>query len=159
MPLSSIWSKRNNIYFSEYMKKKTTAVTDLLVLAPHCKQICLAKMTAPKILMPAFLKTELNFCQVLSHLLNSCVCEGDLEHPDLNLCFHSFTSALIGSPTTSSSVTVQIIHCVQLQGHTQKNQLWRVLECTELRISSLLGGWVKMGKQHDCVCFGLARLV
>lgn len=55
------------------MKKKTIAVTDLLVWAPHCKQICLAKVTVPKILMPAFLKTELNFCQVLSHLLNSCV--------------------------------------------------------------------------------------
>lgn len=99
------------MYFSEYRKKKTTAVTDLLVLAPHCKQICLAKVTVPKILMPVFLKTELNFCQVLSHLLNSCVCEGDLEYPDLNLCFRSSTSALIGSPMISSSVTVQIIHC------------------------------------------------
>lgn len=147
------------MYFSEYMKKKTTAITDLLVLAPHCKQICLAKVTVPKILMPAFLKMELNFCQVLSHLLNSCVYEGDLEYPDLSLCFCSFTAALIGSPMASSSVTVQIIHCAQRQGHKQKNWLWRVLECTELWAPSLLGGWVKMGQQHDCVCFGLARLV
>lgn len=147
------------MYFSEYRKKKTTAVTDLLVLAAHCKQICLAKVTVPKILMPAFLKTELNFCQVLSHLLNSCVYEGDLEYPDLNLCFCSSTSALIGSATTSSSVIVQIIHCAQLLEHKQNHQLWRVLHCTELWSPSFLEGWVKMGKQHECVCFGPASLV
>lgn len=66
------------MYFSEYMQKKPAAVTDLLVFAPRCKQSCLAKVTVLKILMPT-LKTELNFCQVLSHLLNSCVYEGDLE--------------------------------------------------------------------------------
>lgn len=127
------------MYFSEYMKKKTTAVTDLLVSSPHCKQICLAKVTVPKILMPAFLKTELNFCQVLSHLLNSCVYEGDLEYPDLSLCFRSFTSAFTRSLMTSSSVTVQITYCAQLQEHKQKNQLWRVLECTELWTPTCLG--------------------
>lgn len=146
------------MYFSEYMKKKTTAVTDLLVSAPHCKQICLAKVTVPKILMPAFLKMELNFCQVLSHLLNSCMNEGDLEYPDLSLCFCSFTSALIGSPMTSSSVTVQIIHCCTTAGAQPEPAMegagvYRALDPIRP------GGWVKISKLHDCACFGLARLV
>lgn len=125
------------MYFSEYMKKKTTAATDLLVSAPHCKQICLAKVTVPKILMPAFLKTELNFCQVLSHLLNSCVYEGDLEYPDLSLCFHriSHDQFISDSPdhilcTTAGAQTEE--PAVESAG------VYRALD------PDLPGGWVKM---------------
>lgn len=151
------------MYFSEYMQKKPTAVTDLLVFAPRCKQSCLAKVTVLKILMPTFLKTELNFCQVLSHLLNSCVHEGHLEYPDLSLCFNC-SSALIGSPMTNSSVWQSRSYTVQSCRSTNRRTSYgEGLESTE--ISSQLWpcvpfrGWVQMGMQHDCLCFGLAKLV
>lgn len=119
--LSAIYSKRVNKYFSKDMQKKPTIVTDLFVFAARCKRSCLAKVTVLKILMPAFLKTEFNFCQVLPHLLNSCVWGWPCG---FSLCFHCQFFCLDKiSYDQFLSLTVEIIHCTDVGA--QKKQLWR----------------------------------